>query len=256
MSINRNMSILAAGASSTGGLSNVASIGIGMTPVNVLDITQSQNGLSLICLKNTNASAASRSALQMTNGTTNAYLFLTGTGYTTASTDRQNGVRLYTDGAGGLTFETGTAQPIYFAVNSAEAARFGSDGSLLIGSTTNVGAGNMSAKSHIVRTTVAAVNGTSQITAVRTASVSTSATTIYAMGDYGYLFLITGDNGGAGFTDLVISGYGSSVTVISSTTAFGSPVARTYSNSSGNLQLAMASSTYNVAVISMQSGRH
>ena len=159
-------------------------------------------------------------------------------------------------GAGGVTIAANAVQPIYFAINDSEVARIGSDGSFLVGSTTNVGAGNMSAKSHIVRTTVAAVNGTSQITAVRTASVSTSATTIYAMGDYGYLFLITGDNGGAGFTDLVISGYGSSVTVISSTTAFGSPVARTYSNSSGNLQLAMASSTYNVAVISMQSGRH
>ena len=216
-----------------------------------------QNSLTSFQVTNSNAGAAAQASYRLYNGNTIADLSVFGTAFTADGVRVANGVALDARPGGAADLALlGTT--IRFAVNTttAEVARFGSDGSLLIGSTTNVGAGNMSAKSHIVRTTVAAVNGTSQITAVRTASVSTSATTIYAMGDYGYLFLITGDNGGAGFTDLVISGYGSSVTVISSTTAFGSPAARTYSNSSGNLQLAMASSTYNVAVISMQSGRH
>jgi len=244
-----------AGATQHMRLSSAGLLGIGMTPSNVLDITQTQDGLSTIGLKNASTGTSGRMALLLSNVSTSGGIILNGTGYTTSGLLRQDGAYVFGNGAGGLTLAAGAAQPIYFGINSAEVARFGSDGSLLIGSTTNVGAGNMSAKSHIVRTTVAAVNGTSQITAVRTASVSTSATTIYAMGDYGYLFLITGDNGGNGFTDLVISGFGSGVTVISSTTAFGSPVGRTYSNSSGNLQLAMASSTYSVAVIAVQSGR-
>lgn len=258
MSINRNMSILAAGASSTGGLSNVASIGIGMTPVNVLDITQTQNSASIISLLNASSGVAANSRLYLGNATsaTRGRLIQWGSSFTATGVYRQDGLLLECTGAGGVTIAANAVQPIYFAINDSEVARIGSDGSLLIGSTTNLGAGNMSAKIHIVRTTVAPVNGQTQIAATRTASVSTSATTIYSMGDYGYLFLITGDNGGAGFTDLVISGYGSSVTVISSTTAYGSPAARTYSNSSGNLQLAMASSTYSVAVIAVQSGRY
>ena len=231
-------------------------VGIGMTPSNVLDITKNAAGAQYVNILNSNAGTSASAGYHASNGTSTFQLDQLGATYTTSGVFRQNGTLLYGDGAGGLTIDTGAAQPIYFGINNTEAARFGSDGSFLIGSTTNLGAGNMSAKSYIVRSTVAAVNGTSQITAVRTASVSTSATTIYAMGDYGYLLLITGDNGGNGFTDLVISGYGSSVTVISSTTAYGSPAARTYSNSSGNLQLAMASSTYSVAVIAVQSGRY
>ena len=111
-------------------------LGVGMAPVNVLDITQTQNGLSIAKLTNASAGAASRSIVQISNGTNYAFFGQNGTGYTTSGLDIQDGTRIFAGGNGGLVLQTGAATPIYFAVNNSEAARIGTSGGLLIGTTT------------------------------------------------------------------------------------------------------------------------
>jgi hypothetical protein len=69
-----------------------------------------------------------------------------------------------------------------------------------------------------------------------TAAVSNSAATIYGPCSYGELMVVTGTGSGAIFADLLMVSY-NTVAVISSNTQQGSPAARTYSISSGNLQL-------------------
>jgi hypothetical protein len=75
-----------------------------------------------------------------------------------------------------------------------------------------------------------------------TAAVSNSAATIYGPCSYGELMVVTGTGSGAIFADLLMVSY-NTVAVISSNTQQGSPAARTYSISSGNLQLTMGSAT-------------
>ena len=137
MSINRNMSILAAGASSTGGLSNVASIGIGMTPVNVLDITQTQNSASIISLLNASSGVAANSRLYLGNATsaTRGRLIQWGSSFTATGVYRQDGLLLECTGAGGVTIAANAVQPIYFAINDAEKMRLDDSGNLGIGCT-------------------------------------------------------------------------------------------------------------------------
>jgi hypothetical protein len=86
-----------------------------------------------------------------------------------------------------------------------------------------------------------------------TASISTSATTIYtdissgmSSLSAGYFIIYGHNNSGAGFMDVVIAIANGTPVVISSSTTQGSPAARTYSVSSFALQLAMASGTYSV----------
>ena len=117
-------------------LTGTGLLGIGMTPSNVLDITQTQNGLSIAKLTNASAGAASRSIVQISNGTNYAFFGQNGTGYTTSGLDIQDGTRIFAGGNGGLVLQTGAATPIYFAVNNSEAARIGTSGGLLIGTTT------------------------------------------------------------------------------------------------------------------------
>ena len=86
-----------------------------------------------------------------------------------------------------------------------------------------------------------------RITPTSTVSVSTSATTISTTtNDYGAIAIVWGaDTGGNIFTDLLFYSL-SAATVMQSQSPSGSPAGRTYSMSSGNLQLAMSSGTYTV----------
>jgi hypothetical protein len=134
-------------------ITNGGLVGIGMTPSNVLDITQTQNALSIACLKNASAGTSARMAYQLDNATSATYLVHNGPSFTTSGVDRQDGTKLTCGGAGGLTLATGVAQPIYFAINNAEKARIGTDGSFLIGGTTNIGGGLYVAAQCLVGTT-------------------------------------------------------------------------------------------------------
>lgn len=79
-----------------------------------------------------------------------------------------------------------------------------------------------------------------------TASVSTTATTIGGT-EYGIAVISGATAGGANiFTDLVILHYSQNATVVASKNS-NSPAARTYSLSGDQLQLAMASGTYNIS---------
>ena len=135
MSINRNMSILAAGASSTGGLSNVASIGIGMTPSNVLDITQSQNASSKVALTNATSASAARSIYELNSGTGNMSLYCFSQGYTNSGFAIAGGTWLRASG-GQLSISIDTVSPILFGINGSEVARFDTSGNLAFASGT------------------------------------------------------------------------------------------------------------------------
>lgn len=77
-----------------------------------------------------------------------------------------------------------------------------------------------------------------------TASVTNAATTIAGVGNVNNLLLVTGQGSGAIFGDLVLCGFtGNTCTAVSSTTQQGSPASRTYTVSSGVVQLAMGTAT-------------
>ena len=119
-------------------------LGIGMTPSNVLDITQSQNNESRISILNSNGGASAAAELQATNGTHAGVLYQFGTGYTTSGILRQDGTVLSSgSSAGGLTLATFSSSPIYFGVGLAEVARFDTSGRLQIGTTAGTGRINM-----------------------------------------------------------------------------------------------------------------
>lgn len=99
-------------------------VGIGMTPVNILDITQTQDAESLFVLLNGSAGVSARSTMRVHNGTSFVQFTQFGTGFTSAGVFRQDGGIIYSTGAGGFTIETGVNQPIYFVVNGVEVGRF------------------------------------------------------------------------------------------------------------------------------------
>ena len=114
-------------------------VGIGMTPVNILDITQTQDGASIIGFKNASTGTSGRTDLRLYNSSNLGILTLFGTGFTSANVLRSGGVLLQGDGSGGVTLNTGAAQPIYFGINSVEKARFDTGGLLLVGTTSSSG---------------------------------------------------------------------------------------------------------------------
>jgi hypothetical protein len=110
-------------------------VGIGMTPSNVLDITQSSTGSATAKLLNSNAGTAATSDLQVSNGTNFSVLRHNGASYTTNNIFRQDGCIITCTGAGGTTVATSAAQPIYFGINNAEKMRLDASGNLLVGQT-------------------------------------------------------------------------------------------------------------------------
>jgi hypothetical protein len=115
-------------------ITNAGNVGIGMTPSNVLDITQNQNASSTIKILNNSAGTGARVDMVVSNGTAQSQLTTFGTGYSGGGIFRTNGTLVYATGAGGLTLSTDTAQPIYFATNQTERARIDSSGNFFVGS--------------------------------------------------------------------------------------------------------------------------
>lgn len=106
----------------------VTKLGIGMTPTNILDITQNQNAPSIGALKNTSTGTGAVIYYAATNGTSQTILGHFGTAYTSSGMNRQNGGIIQSDGAGGLTFNTAVAQPVYFGINNALVGGFNAVG--------------------------------------------------------------------------------------------------------------------------------
>lgn len=98
-------------------------LGIGMVPVNALDITQDQNNTSIIKILNPNAGNIAQAHLQASNGTTIADLYVNGTGFATSGLDVANGVSLKASGAGGMALFTSVNQPVRLGVNGVEYMR-------------------------------------------------------------------------------------------------------------------------------------
>lgn len=114
---------------------NTQGLGIGMVPSNILDITQTHNAASAMSILNSSSGASASSGVYLSNGTSVAELLQFGTGVS-SGIDRGNGTILIATGAGGLTLDTVLSQPIYFAVDGSEIARFDATGGrFLIGQT-------------------------------------------------------------------------------------------------------------------------
>jgi len=118
---------------------NASGLGIGMTPTNILDITQNQNADSFASIFNNSSGAAARVGWKLNNNTSQGYLYYTGASYTPSGMVLADGLMLQGGGAGGVTIRTTAAQPIYFGINSAEAARFNTSSHLCVGTTTDMG---------------------------------------------------------------------------------------------------------------------
>jgi hypothetical protein len=109
-----------------------------MAPVNVLDITQSANAISVVSILNSNAGTSAQARFRANNGTSSGYFGVVGQNYTPAG--------VYTAGdayviAGGNNLNLVSAAAIKFAVNNneTEIARIDTSGNLLVGTSSVVG---------------------------------------------------------------------------------------------------------------------
>ena len=121
--------------SATGNISTSAGgdVGIGMTPVNVLDITKTQNAASRANLLNSNASGAASAAYRATNGNANMEILMLGTGFTTAGVNTANTGVVSASLDLALSYGGGGAASLKFAYGSTEMMRLDSSGNVGIG---------------------------------------------------------------------------------------------------------------------------
>ena len=102
-------------------------------------IAHNADGEASLLLTNTHGGGAASAAYIAYNGTGSVRLSQLGASYSPSGIYRAGGAMVAADGAGGLTLATTASQPLYFAVNNSEAARIGTDGSLLVGQTVDGG---------------------------------------------------------------------------------------------------------------------
>ena len=121
---------------------NSSGLGIGMTPSNILDITQNQNAGSFVNILNNNASGGAYAAFQAGNGTKTVNFGMTGTGYTTSGILTPNIGYIYC--SPGLSI--GSGDVIKFSTAGlTEVARFDASGLFQLGTTGGIGALNVTA---------------------------------------------------------------------------------------------------------------
>lgn len=122
---------------------NASGFGIGMTPSNVLDITQSTNGAAVFKFLNASSGTSAEARIALDNGTSTSFVRLFGGSYTTGLPNRQDGLLITAAGAGGLTIGTTVSQPLYMIMNGNEVARFDTSGRFLQGRTSAYNVGNV-----------------------------------------------------------------------------------------------------------------
>lgn len=132
----------------SGGIAGLTKLGIGMTPTNILDITQSQNADSSVVLANANVSGSARSLFNAYNGLHQARFGICGQGYTTSGILVANNAFIST--TSNLAISSGGVVAVAVGGSTAEKARFASDGSFLVGSTTSAGAGYIAATGDVI----------------------------------------------------------------------------------------------------------
>jgi hypothetical protein len=123
--------------------SSTGNVGIGMTPSNVLDITQNQNGGSNVSILNNSATANAYAGYKATDGTTSSYMVHWGASSTGTGINLASSLSIQTTGTNGLRFGVSASTPIVWFQGSSEVARIGTDGSFLVGTTTNAGGGKI-----------------------------------------------------------------------------------------------------------------
>ena len=137
-------------------------------------------------------------------------------------------------GATGMVDYVYGANPRVFYTNATERMRINSTGNVLVNKTATNG--------YPFESKGGAVDGQ-----VNT-SVSTTAVTIYTVpqSNTGTACFVFGDNGSAGFMDLVFFLATVAPKVVSSQTMYGTPPTRTYTTSTSNLQLAVSAGSYSL----------
>lgn len=130
--LNSGNVILGGTLAVTGTSTLTGNVGIGMVPVNVLDITQTQNATSISDLFNDSTGTAAACAWALTNHNgLKGSLTLYGSGFTSSGVARQDGLALTAAGAGGLTLATTSASAqVFIHTNSALRFAFDANGNL------------------------------------------------------------------------------------------------------------------------------
>jgi hypothetical protein len=114
----------------SGAISSTGSLGIGMTPSNILDVTQNQNAASKLSILNTNSSTASETRLVLNNGTHVGVIEQAGTGFSGS---------LFTGGpttAEQMNVGTSANAPLIFGTNNTARVVVLGNGNVGVGTTT------------------------------------------------------------------------------------------------------------------------
>lgn len=120
------------------------------TTTDPVDFTNNVNGISSVANTNSNTGNAAYSAYTcFNNASSQTIVRMLGSGYSTSGINIADSSHFVGSGAGGVTVGSLASAPLRLAVGGAEVARVGSDGSLLVGSTTNAGAGAIAAVGNI-----------------------------------------------------------------------------------------------------------
>ena len=112
-------------------------LGVGMTPVNVLDMVQTANGATMGAILNDSGGSAASARWTASNGTGVAWIGVLGQSFGSFGVYQAGNGMVFASSGLSLTADAG---PICFAPNGgSEVARFATDGSFLAGTTTNGG---------------------------------------------------------------------------------------------------------------------
>jgi hypothetical protein len=115
-------------------------LGIGMTPSNVLDITQTQNAASTISITNASAGASARSQLSLGGAVS---IFTSSSGYSPTGPYAASQFVIQSYATNGLLFiAQNSGAPIIFGINTAEVARFDTSGNFLPGANNSLNLGS------------------------------------------------------------------------------------------------------------------
>jgi hypothetical protein len=221
-------------------------VGVGAAPDQQLTVTNNQNNTTRIHGLNNSSGASAVIDEVLDNGTNGFALQMFGTGNTSTylGVTMANYARIRTDGGGqGLIIGTGGGNMLFATADIKALTIDTSQNSTFVGTLTAAGL----------------ITSTSTVESSTTGtSVSTSATTILNGNSFGAVVVTGHDSSSpnARFVDFILYALGGggvptqTITVVNKAEG-NSPAARTYTGSSANIQLAMASGTYTVKVLNL-----